>query len=267
MRAAGLVLAFLLAVMSLGGLLIPATYAREAPAWTIQAIAQDWFDVVVAVPALALSALWAARGSRRALLVYAGVLLFTAYTAVIYAFAVHLNALFLVYCAVLGISLYTSIVVCARVWQSRRALHVATTIPHRSAGGFLVALGGVFALLWLAQLVPAALSGTQPPELVAMDLPTNPVHVIDLSFILPLHVIAGVALWRMKSAIALLAPIVLVFGAFMSASIGLMTASAGNVPITVAMGVVSLVSTIFSVRVVRAVDERSAQPRPSWSLA
>lgn len=267
MRAAGLVLAFLLAVMSLGGLLLPSTYAREAPAWTIQAIAQDWFDLVIAVPALALCAAWAARGSRRGLLVYAGGLLFTAYTAVIYAFAVHLNALFLVYCAVLGISLYTLIVVCARVWQSQRTVRVAKTIPHRSAGGFLVAVGGAFALLWLAQLGPAALSGTPPAELAAMGLPTNPVHVLDLSFILPLHIIAGVALWRMKSAIALLAPIVLVFGAFMSASIGVMTAIGGNVPVTVAMAVVSLVSTVFSIRVVRAVDEHAGQPRPSWSLA
>jgi len=44
-----LVLATALAVISLGGVALPGTYARETPAWAAQAVGQGWFDLMVAV--------------------------------------------------------------------------------------------------------------------------------------------------------------------------------------------------------------------------
>lgn len=252
LATAGVALAALFAVMSLAGLVGRTTYQYEAPAWLEQAIAQDWFDLVVACPVLVATALWAGRGSRRGLLVFAGTLLFAGYTAVIYAFAVHLNAVFLVYCAALGVALYALIGTLGRLWQARATLELAESLPRRSAGGFLVGVGVVFALLWLAQLVPAAVHDTVPAELAATGLLTNPVHVIDLSFILPMHVIAGVALWRMRSVLALLGPVMLVFGALMASSIAFLAARAGAVPVAVAIGILASASAIFAVRVVRA---------------
>ena len=100
--------AVLFVIVSLGGLLIPSLYAREMPDWKTQAIAQDWFDLVVASPVLAVAARWASR-SPRGRLVLAGALLFVIYTLLIYAFAIHLNALFLVYCGALGLALFALI--------------------------------------------------------------------------------------------------------------------------------------------------------------
>lgn len=246
----GIVLALLFAVMSLAGLVGARTYQYEAPAWLEQAIAQDWFDLVVACPALVAAAIWAGRGSRRGLIVYAGTLLFAVYTAAIYAFAVHLNAVFLVYCAALGIALYTLIVALWRLWQARAGLQIADRVPHRAAGGLLIGVGVAFSLLWLAQLIPAAIHDTVPAELAATGLATNPVHVIDLSFILPLHVIAGVALWRMKSVLGLLGPVMLVFGALMAASIAFLAARAGGMPVAVVVGALSVASAYFASRTI-----------------
>jgi len=251
LTSGGIVLALLFAVMSLVGLLGSATYERETAAWLQQAIAQDWFDLVVACPALIATALWARRGSRRALSVYAGTLLFAAYTAAIYAFAVHLNALFLVYCAALGVSIYTLLGTLGRLWQTTPHFDLAGSMPHRGAAGFLVGVGVVFALLWLAQLVPSALHGTVPTELAATGLLTNPVHVIDLSFILPLHVIAGVALWRKRSTLALLGGVMLVFGAMMSSSIALLAVLASSAPVAGAIGGLAVASAVLAVRVLR----------------
>lgn len=253
LAAGGLVLAILFAVMSVAGLFGATTYAREAPAWGEQAIAQDLFDLVLGCPALVLAAAWAGRGSRRGLLVYAGTLLFAVYTAAIYAFAVHLNAAFLVYCAALGIGVYSLIGALGRLWQARQGIGLAADVPRRSAGGFLVAVGAVFALLWLGQLVPAAIRGTIPDELAATGLLTNPVHVLDLSFILPLHVIAGVALWRRRSPIWLLGPVLLVFGTLMAASIAVLAFVAGSASVTVAMGGLAAVSARFSACLIRGI--------------
>ena len=48
-------------------------------------------------------------------------------------------------------------------------------------------------MLWLSELVPALLSGTPPASLVEAGLTVNPIHVIDLSMVLPGFVIAGAA--------------------------------------------------------------------------
>ncbi len=106
--------------------------------------------------------------------------------------------------------------------------------------------------LWMGQLVPAALTGSVPAELAATGLPTNPVHVLDLAFILPLHIIGGIALWRMRTVLALIGPMLLVFGALMAGSIAFLVCYMGNVGLAIVMSVLALVSTAFAVRVLTA---------------
>lgn len=240
---AGYVLALLLAAVSLGGLLSPSAYARETAGWTTQAIAQDCFDLFVAVPAIAAATWWAAHGSRRGRIVLAGFSLYAVYTLAIYCFAVHFNQLFLVYCAGFGVALYTTITLAARLLCSGDVRASAARIPRRTAGILLVAIGGAFGLLWLAAIIPATLAGTTPAELVETGLFVNPIHVLDLSFVLPLHVIAGVGLLRRRGYAYTLAPGLLAFGALMAASIAVLVVYASGVtPVAIAMGAVALAS-------------------------
>ena len=246
---AAFVVAVLLAAISIGGLLSPALYVRETSSWSLQAIAQDWFDLVIAVPLLLATALWARAGSRRGLLVLAGVLLFAVYTLIIYAFAVHLNAFFLIYCTALGVAVFALISVAQILSRS-----VPTrTSPQRVTGAYLIGIGVAFGALWLGQLVPAAITGQVPTELAETGLPTNPIHVIDLSFILPLHVIVGVMLLRRRPVGLVLAPVLLGFGAVMSASIGfLVLFASGALPLVIAMAAISAVAIGLLVRLLRA---------------
>ncbi|MGE0867093.1 MAG: hypothetical protein AB7P03_00925 [Kofleriaceae bacterium] len=57
--AGGFAVAGLLAAASLAGIVVPSSYARETANWQIQAIAQDWFDLVIATPAICGVTLWA----------------------------------------------------------------------------------------------------------------------------------------------------------------------------------------------------------------
>ena len=115
LAAAALALAALIATVSLGGLLIADLYARETPNWRAQTIGQDWFDLVVLVPVLLGCAVGVLRRSRRALLLLGGALAFTVYTFVLYAFAVHFNRMFLVYCAILGGAAFALALLAARL--------------------------------------------------------------------------------------------------------------------------------------------------------
>ena len=230
-------IAVLLAGASLGGLLTSA-YARETPAWTAQAVGQDWFDLLIAAPWIAICARGARTGSYRWRVLLAGAYAYTVYEMAIYAFAIHFNALFLAYCAMLGLASFGLIALAIDL--SRRVERVDPRAA-RLAGVFLVALGGVFGLLWLAEDIPAILRDEPSPALAATGLFTNPVHVIDYALVLPAHVLAGVWLFRAHAAGELLAPIVLAFGVLMAFSIGGMMlvmhaiGAAAAAPVTVAM--------------------------------
>lgn len=259
---AGMVVATIVVAISLGGLLIEGAYARETPNWATQALAQDWFDLWIAAPALVVSSLWAARGSLRGQLVLAGLLLYAVYTFAIYAFAVHLNALFLLYCAGLGVALYGVISLARCIEPHEVKSRCAPSAPRRAPALFLIVVGIAFGLLWLLQLIPAAITGREPAELAETGLLTNPVHVLDLSFILPLHVLAGIMLWRRRALGYVLAPVVLAFGSLMAASIGLLVifmdirgVTNGTLPLAIGMAAISVTSVILLARLSRALRD------------
>lgn len=245
--------AALLALLSLGGLLSPA-YARETGEWAAQAIGQDWFDLVVAVPALVTCGWGARTGSYRWSVLLAGGYAYVVYEMFIYAFAIHFNALFLIYCATLGLAGYAllglAVDLAGRVERvDRRA--------SRVGGAFLVGIGLAFALMWLGEDLPAVLHNEPSSALAETGIFTNPVHVIDLAFVLPAHVVAGAWLWRRRRAGELLGAIVLSFGVLMAASIGGMmfvmhfTGAQAAAPVMAAMFVISAAAACVLARMLR----------------
>jgi len=217
---AALVAAGLVALASLAGIAIPAIYAREAPVWRVQGIGQDWANLLVAVPWLVTTAVLTLRGSRRARLLLGAGLAYTTYSYAMYAFDVHFNALFLVYCGALGLASYALVALAtelddARDWIDPRA-------PHRLLGGIVMAVAAAFALLWLSQIVPALVTGTTPPDVAEAGLLTNPVHVLDLALVLPAMFAGGWLLWQRRRAGYVLVPIALGFTALMGAAVASM---------------------------------------------
>jgi hypothetical protein len=112
----------------------------------------------------------------------------------------------------------------------------------------LIATGFLIAGMWLGELVPALLTGTVPASLAEAGLWVNPIHVIDLSMVLPAFVLTGVAaLTGRDLGLFWLAPW-LVFSALMGASIlaamGVIASSgaSGTVPATVVVSVVVFAS-------------------------
>ena len=133
--------------------------------------------------------------------------------------------------------------------------------PHvpKEAGYFLIAIAVLFGAAWLSEIVPAIIGGTLPKSVVEAGTPTNPVHVIDLSVILPLHFLAGLALVRGRSFGSMLAAIVLGFGVLMAMSIaGMMLVMhlrgvEANLIVAAGMSFISLLSAVVLVRLLRAV--------------
>jgi hypothetical protein len=146
-------------------------------------------------------------------------MLYIFYEFVIYGFAVHFNALFFGYCATLGLTFFSLAGLAIRFVREDVSRWYTENSPVRTAGFFLIGVGLLFSVGWLADVVPALLHATTPLTIREAGLPTNPVYVIDLSIVLPLHVIAGIALLRRRELGYVLAPIVLSFGVIMALSI------------------------------------------------
>ena len=259
---ASLIVAGFVAVASLGGILSFPIYAREMPSWRAQGIGQDWANLVVAVPWLIASALYARRGSRSARLVLGSGLFYACYAYTTYAFDVHFNALFLIYCAILGGSAYAlaalaSEVRDAQTWYGRDA-------PVRLPGGFAMACAVGFALLWLSQIVPALLAGTAPAGLDEVGLVTNPVHVLDLSFVLPAMFAGGWLLWHRRPLGYVIVPIFLGFAVVMGASlVGMAVALyaaqlSSSLALVIGFAVFALASGAILVWLLRAIADRGA---------
>jgi hypothetical protein len=209
-------LAALVAWAALGGLLLPSTYARETASWAAQGTGQDWVDLLLVAPALAIAGVRTIRGSRRARLVLGGALVYTAYSFLLYAFSVHFNSLFLVYCAALGLSFFGLLALLLGLLGEDARRWYRGPVPARPTGVFLLVIAAGFGLLWLGQVVPALLSGRDPTGLREIGLPTNPVHVLDLALLLPALAVTGGSLLRGRPVGYALAPILLAFSVFMS---------------------------------------------------
>ena len=209
-------ISLLVVLASVAGLADPRVYAQETQNWATQAKGQDLGNLLAVVVLLA-AAVASVRGSARAGLVWLGALVYLIYAFVVYAMAVHLNYLFGVYVAVLGLSAWAVIFHAGRVrgggitYPQGRPLTVAAWV--------IIVVGVLFAGLWLSELVPALLSGRVPASLTEAGLWVNPIHVIDLAVVLPGFIVAGIAsLQRREHGLFWLAPW-LVFSALMGSSI------------------------------------------------
>jgi hypothetical protein len=244
---AAIATALLVTVAALASILDPAIYARETPSWTAQGLGQDWVNLVVAAPWLAITGALALGGSRRAAVLAGGGLLYAAYSFVIYAFAVHFNALFLVYCGVLGVSVFGLIGAITGLIAGPEVPRHDDRAPRRAAAATLFGIAAVFGARWLLDVVTALVRGEPPAGLAETGLVVNPVHILDLSLVLPAMVVSGIALLRRRRHGEVLAPILLGFGVLMAIAIGAMFAMMHARGIAVDIGGAALMAVIAAI--------------------
>jgi hypothetical protein len=193
-----LVAAAFAAIASAGGVLLPSTYARETASWAAQGAGQDLVNLVVVLPLLLVCAPHARRGSMRAALVWFGLLLYLVYSYVLYAFFVHFNGLFLVYVGALGASVYALAGAAAGVDVRAWSRQFSAARGERALSALFMATAVLFGALWLSEIVPALSAGAPPTSAIDAGLIVNPIHVLDLAFVVPAMAVTAVLLWRRR---------------------------------------------------------------------
>jgi hypothetical protein len=190
-----LVALLLAAVAAAAGLLVSGLY-RDSNEGIRQARATDLVTLLFAVPALAFG-LWRARaGSVGGRLVAVAALGYLAYSYAIYAFSVVIGPLTPVHITILGLATWSLVLTVFALDEATLDLASRFGFPRRTTGGFLIAVAGLFAMLWLSQIAGAITSGRLPAAVSDLGLPTSPVYSLDLAFAVPLITLAGVWLIR-----------------------------------------------------------------------
>jgi hypothetical protein len=246
-------LSILIAVASCIGISTPDVYARETFNWQVQSVGQDRIDLFLVVPALVITAVLAYRKNHVAGLLWSGVLVYILYTFIIYSFSVHFNRLFVIYCFTLGLSFYSLAWFIYSQGKTPFINEINRSIVAKATGIFFLILSLAFYFLWLSEIVPAIIDHAIPKGLTETGLVTNPVHVIDLSVILPGILITGILLLKRKPAGLLFAIIILTFFVLMNITIGWLAfimrqkGLVSNLFVTIIMGALSLISVAFLV--------------------
>jgi hypothetical protein len=185
-------------------------YGQETATLADTATAQDAVNLAVVVPLIVVLGVRASQGSVRAYVCWLGCLAFTVYNYAIYAFSIHFGPLFLPWVAVLGLCFYALVGSLATV----DATAVKNTFSGRAlplTAWALIAFAVLFMLLWLGQIVPDLLAGNPSRSADGWNVPTNPVHVLDLALFLPAVLTSGVLLLRRHAVGYATAPGQLVF--------------------------------------------------------
>jgi hypothetical protein len=197
-----------------------------------------------------------------------GLLIYVVYSYVLYAFFVHFNALFLAYVAILGLSAYAlagSAVF--TLGQPGLATAFKGSRYDKAVAAYLMIAGAGFAALWLADIVRATAAGTAPANVSEMGMTVNPIHVLDLAFVLPAMILASILL-RRRNVVGYVAAVpLMVFGSIMGAALIAMSRvmTERGIPALGGMALViasmMVVSVLLTLGFLRHVDD-AAMPRP-----
>ena len=203
----------LLVVSGIAGLVSVAAPSifRDPPSYAGNALGTYVVILLVALPAMDLAMHDAARGSLRAHFVWLGAVCYLLYAAVLAAFSLRFNELFLLYVASLSLAVASLVALLRCLPADELPARLSARLPVRAIGGYLVAIAVAFAALWLMDVLPALASGDVPRSLRGTSLPTNVVQVLDFGFTLPLCLAAGVWLMRRRPWGILLSGMLLVF--------------------------------------------------------
>jgi hypothetical protein len=241
-------------------------YTGVQPNIPAQALGQDFFSLLVALPGLVISAIFAGRGSLRARVVWLGILGYLIYIYAFLAFNAHFNILFLVYTALLGCSLYAFLggIFSVNGEKLKPGDHQDRTAKFVSI--FLATAMVLFYVNWLSEIVPALWLGDVPRSVRNLGVPAYAIHVLDMAILLPAFGISAWGLWRRKTWGVLTAGILLILILTLSGEILTLSAAERLAGFPVSAGrfflyaVLLLIDAILSIGYFKRIPEDLPHP-------
>ena len=172
----------------------------------------DWANLVVVLPLFVLGLYLYRRGQLKGRLLLAALFTYLAYIYLIGVMGNAFNSMFLVWTALFSVGLFGLFLVLADMDIVSFPGKLETNFPRKSLSVYVVILGLVLLLQYLAEIISAYATGKPPAPLDHYT--TLELASLELGIMIPLHIVGGVFLWRRKAWGYLIA-ILLAFTSFM----------------------------------------------------
>ncbi|MBX0329882.1 hypothetical protein K2Z83_19645 [Oscillochloris sp. ZM17-4] len=194
-------------------------YVYDTRSSAAQMQGNDLITLVVGLPLLVISTLWAFRGSLRGRLLLTGTLGFFLYTYMSMSTLASYNDVFLVYVALFTLSLYTFILSMMSFDLATLPGHFSEKLPRGWIAGLMFIVAAFLGLAWLGRiLIP--LFQNQTPALE--NTTTLVIQFMDLALIAPAALLGGILLLRKSAWGYLLASVMLTKGVTMGLGVSAM---------------------------------------------
>ena len=185
-------------------------YANDTVSIALQAIAQDFVTLVIAIPLLIYSTIKLQTKSVRFTMLHLGMVGYFLYSYGTYSFLSYFNPLFLVYVILFSLSFFTFIFSIMRINVEKVKLAFKDGFSKKLIVTFLLFTGFLLLGMWLGRIGPALLKNQVPVGLESYS--TLVIQVFDLGFIVPLTFLAAFLLANNNAWGYLLAAILLLKG-------------------------------------------------------
>jgi len=235
-------------------------YFYDTVSSAAQAQGNDLVTLLVGVPLLLISAWLSFRGSLRGRLLLTGTLGFFLYTYMSMACLAAFNALFLVYAAIFGLSLYAFILSMLSFDLKTLPRAFTNRFPRAWIAGLIFLVGGFLLLAWLGRIVPPLFQNRTP---ALENTTTLVIQFMDLGLIVPLAFLSGVLLLLRNPWGYLLSSIMLTKSITLGLGVSAMAVNMARAGVPDSLGVmipflaITLLNLVMVALMLRSVESRA----------
>ena len=190
-----ILIAILAMIASIGGLLLGSLYRDNAFVKTTW-LGNDAVTLFLAIPILVAALVFSSRGSVKAQLVWMGMLDYMLYNYAFYLFGAAFNWFFLIYVALVGLSIFALIFGLTNLNVNRISQQFRERVPVKWIGGYFLFVAFGLTMVYSIQSILFITTGAVPAIVTRSGHITNVVFALDLTMLIPWFVLG--ALWLMK---------------------------------------------------------------------
>lgn len=183
-------------------------YQHDSVSMAAQAIAQDYVTFFLGVPLLLLSLYLYRKGLLKGSMLLTGTLGYFLYTYASYSFLSMYNSMFLIYVALMSASFFAFTLMMMSYDVKKLPLYFSAKMPVKFLGGFLLFVSFVFGMMWTGKLGFPLLNNAPPADL--QHYTTFVIQALDLGFVVPVGLLAGILIIMRKPFGYLLAPVIII---------------------------------------------------------
>jgi hypothetical protein len=190
-----ILIAVLATIASIGGLLLDGLYRDNAFVKTTW-LGNDGITLFLAIPILVAALVFSSRGSLKAQLVWMGLLDYMLYNFAFYLFGAAFNWFFLIYVALVGLSIFALIFGLVNFDAGRISQQFREGTPVKWIGGYFLFVAFGLTLIYFILSIAFIATGEVPDIVTRSGHITNVVFALDLTLLIPWLVLGAV--WLMK---------------------------------------------------------------------